>query len=78
MLISMTGKRMYSAGVRVLSICTCLKSVENMAREPLCKHLEDGIFEVRSKVGSEIDLADFVFCCQEGGSENGSQNRCWR
>ncbi len=31
-----------------------LEEYGNMAREPLSKHLEDGIFELRSKSGTDI------------------------
>ena len=31
-----------------------LEEYGNMAREPLTKHIEDGIFELRSKVGTDI------------------------
>ena len=39
---------------KVVSDLHLLEEYGNMAREPLSKHLEDGIFEVRSKVGSDI------------------------
>ncbi len=31
-----------------------LEEYGNLAREPLSKHLEDGIFELRSKMGTDI------------------------
>jgi len=31
-----------------------LEEYGNLAREPLSKHLDDGIFELRSKVGTDI------------------------
>lgn len=39
---------------KVVADLHLLEEYGNMAREPLSKHLEDGIFEVRSKVGSDI------------------------
>ena len=39
---------------KVIGDLHLLEEYGNMAREPLSKHLEDGIFELRSKVGTDI------------------------
>ena len=39
---------------KVVADLHLLEEYGNMAREPLSKHLEDDIFETRSKVGSDI------------------------
>ena len=39
---------------KVVADLHLLEEYGNMAREPLSKHLEDDIFEARSKVGSDI------------------------
>ena len=39
---------------KVVADLNLLEEYGNMAREPLSKHLEDDIFEIRSKVGSDI------------------------
>ena len=39
---------------KVVGDLNLLEEYGSMAREPLSKHLEDGIFELRSKSGSDI------------------------
>ena len=39
---------------KVVADLHLLEEYGNMAREPLSKHLDDGIFEIRSKTGSNI------------------------
>lgn len=39
---------------KVIGDLHLLEEYGNLAREPLSKHLEDGIFELRSKTGTEI------------------------
>ena len=39
---------------KVIGDLHLLEEYGNLAREPLSKHLEDGIFELRSKVGTNI------------------------
>ena len=39
---------------KVVSDLNILEEFGNLAREPLSKHLEDGIFEIRSKVSTDI------------------------
>ncbi len=39
---------------KVIGDLHLLEEYGNLAREPLSKHLEDGIFELRSKVGTDI------------------------
>lgn len=39
---------------KVIGDLHLLEEYGNMAREPLTKHLEDGIFELRSKTGTDI------------------------
>ena len=39
---------------KVVADLHLLEEYGNMTREPLSRHLDDGIFEVRSKVGSDI------------------------
>lgn len=42
-----------------------LESKGNELREPFSKHLEDGIFELRSKVGSDITRVLYFFVIGE-------------
>lgn len=39
---------------KVIGNLHLLEEYGNLAREPLSKHLEDGIFELRSKVGTDV------------------------
>lgn len=46
---------------KVLMILSVLQEKENQLREPYSKHLEDGIFEVRGKVGNDISRVMYFF-----------------
>ena len=46
---------------KVIADLHLLEEYGNMAREPLSKHLGDGLFEVRSKVGSDIARLLYFF-----------------
>ena len=46
---------------KVVSDLDLLEEYGNLAREPLSKHLEDGIFEVRSKEGTDIVRVLYFF-----------------
>lgn len=46
---------------KLLMILKVLQEKGNMLREPYSKHLEDGIFEVRGKVGSDISRVLYFF-----------------
>lgn len=46
---------------RILLILTVLQERGNTLREPYSKHLEDGIFEIRGKVGSDISRILYFF-----------------
>ena len=39
---------------KVLGIINVLEEKGNRLREPYSKHLDDGIFEIRGKVGTDI------------------------
>jgi len=46
---------------RLYAIIGVLEEKGNMLREPYSKHLEDGIFEIRGKVGSDISRVLYFF-----------------
>ncbi len=46
---------------KILMILTVLQEKGNQLREPYSKHLEDGIFEVRGKVGNDISRVLYFF-----------------
>jgi phage-related protein len=50
--------KMYAKMMRAISI---LEDSGTMVREPYSKHLEDGIFEVRAQVGTNISRVLYFF-----------------
>lgn len=46
---------------KLLGIIDILEEKGNFLREPYSKHLEDGIFEIRGKVGSDISRVLYFF-----------------
>lgn len=46
---------------KLVGILQILQGKGNMLREPYSKHLEDGIFEVRGKVGNDISRVLYFF-----------------
>lgn len=46
---------------KILMILNVLQEKGTQLREPYSKHLEDGIFEVRGKVGSDISRVLYFF-----------------
>lgn len=46
---------------KILMILNVLQEKENQLREPYSKHVEDGIFEVRGKVGTDISRVLYFF-----------------
>ncbi|RDY32280.1 type II toxin-antitoxin system RelE/ParE family toxin [Lachnotalea glycerini] len=46
---------------KLLGIMDILQEKGNQLREPYSKHLEDGIFEIRGKVGTDISRALYFF-----------------
>ena len=46
---------------KVLGIINVLEEKGNQLREPYSKHLEDGIFEIRGKVGTDITRVLYFF-----------------
>ena len=48
-------------GAKVISDLNILEEYGNLAREPLSKYLEDGIFEIRSKSGNDIARILYFF-----------------
>ena len=46
---------------KIIMILNVLQEKGNQLREPYSKHLEDGIFEVRGKVGSDIARVLYFF-----------------
>ena len=46
---------------KVLGIINVLEEKGNQLREPYSKHLEDGIFEIRGRVGSDITRVLYFF-----------------
>lgn len=47
---------------KLTGMISILQDYGNQLREPYSKHLEDGIFEIRSKVGSDISRVLYFFC----------------
>lgn len=47
--------------VKVLGILQILQEKGNQLREPYSKHLKDGIFEVRGKMGTDITRVLYFF-----------------
>lgn len=47
--------------VKLVGILKVLEEKGNQLREPYSKHLEDGIFEIRGKVGSDISRVLYFF-----------------
>ena len=48
---------------KLVGLLEILQERGNALREPYSKHLEDGIFELRCKVGSNITRVLYFFCC---------------
>lgn len=46
---------------KILGIIDILEEKGNFLREPYTKHLDDGIFEIRGKVGSDISRVLYFF-----------------
>lgn len=46
---------------KLIGILQILQEKGNQLREPYSKHLEDGIFEIRGKVGSDITRVLYFF-----------------
>lgn len=46
---------------KLLGIIEILEESGNLLREPYSKHLEDGIFELRGKVGNNISRVMYFF-----------------
>lgn len=46
---------------KILMILNVLQEKGNQLREPYSKHVEDGIFEVRGKVGTDISRVLYFF-----------------
>ncbi len=46
---------------KVLGIINVLEEKRNQLREPYSKHLDDGIFEIRGKVGTDITRVLYFF-----------------
>ncbi len=46
---------------KLLGILEILQEKGNLLREPYSKHLEDGIFEIRGKVGTDISRVLYFF-----------------
>ncbi len=53
-----TDKKMRA---KLLGILELLEDYGNQIREPYSKHLEDGIFEVRGKLGNDISRVLYFF-----------------
>lgn len=47
---------------KMASTISILQDNGNELREPYSKHLSDGIFELRAKVGSDITRVLYFFC----------------
>ena len=56
--MELEGAKMFAKLVRAIEI---LKADGIMVREPYLKHLDDGIFEVRAQVGSNISRVLYFF-----------------
>ena len=52
---------MLRCGRKVLGIINVLEEKGNQLREPYSKHLDDGIFEIRGKVGTDITRVLYFF-----------------
>lgn len=50
---------------KILMILNVLQEKGNQLREPYSKHLEDGIFEVRGKIGNDISRVLYFFYYNE-------------
>lgn len=50
---------------KILGIMGILQERGNQLREPYSKHLEDGIFEIRGKVGTDISRVLYFFIMKE-------------
>lgn len=50
---------------KLAGLIVILQEYGNQLREPYSKHLEDGIFELRGKVGSDISRVLFFFIITE-------------
>ena len=50
--------------VKLVGLLEILEEKGNMLREPYSKHLEDGIFEIRCKVGTNITRVLYFFYYQ--------------
>lgn len=48
---------------KIVGIIRILQEKGNMLREPYSKHLCDGIFELRGKVGNDISRVLYFFYC---------------
>ena len=46
---------------KILGIMGILQEKENQLREPYSKHLDEGIFEIRGKVGTDISRVLYFF-----------------
>ena len=46
---------------KILGIINVLEEKGNQLREPFSKHLDDGIFEIRGKVGTDITRVLYFF-----------------
>lgn len=46
---------------KIIGLLEILEEKGNLLREPYSKHLEDGIFEIRCKVGSDITRILYFF-----------------
>lgn len=46
---------------KLMGLIAILQEYGNQLREPYSKHLEDGIFELRGKVGSDISRVLYFF-----------------
>lgn len=50
--------------VKIIGLLEILEEKGNMLREPYSKHLDDGIFEIRCKVGNNITRVLYFFYYQ--------------
>lgn len=48
---------------KLSGIIAILQEYGNLLREPYSKHLEDGIYELRGKVGNDISRVLYFFYC---------------
>lgn len=46
---------------KIVGLIEILQEKGNLLREPYSKHIEDGIFEIRAKVGSDISRVLYFF-----------------